>query len=640
MPATSPLSVSPIAAPDLQPRWHASPLALSSRLSLALLAIWALAMIVPSLIQVVTPLAAFGLSSDNNGVLLDVVAPFGQPAESPAARAGLVPGDRIDLHHAQCIAPASAECASIVPVLGGLGGLQFVWPDREIALPIIPADGGPSRIVSLRAAPAPLSWPTRVVLLADTVVGILFILTAFRLVWLRPGPMTWGFFVYALWFNPGQTYAFYAILQTSPPTIVAEQFAECLLLGASYAGLLAFALRFPNGTVEYRWRRMDRSVPFVGAVLASLTIASSANLFGFGTETITRVGLFSGFAVDAAAVLLLLLRRRHLNPLDEQRMRWGIAGFAIGVPAFILAAVCQSSGFLQEVLSTSPSQVVIGLLYLLNGVLAYFVAVAVQRRRVVSVAIPLRHGTIVFLLTLALGIPVLWLHEVLGEYQDHLQLPPWIWPFVVGPLVLVLLTRLHEIAVELTDQIFNRRFHLAKHGLNHAAHAMLEARAFGEVDRSLTQEPVQALRLSSGAVFRRVGGKYRRTEYTIGWQNATLTALRPDVDVLVLRCVALMAPVRLPRGTWNEHDFPQEEQGPCLAIPVVGGAKEAVAIALFGPHETGSDINSDECQMLQDLASRAAIAYDRVETEILRAEVSRLRTRLAEATPPLASEFP
>jgi hypothetical protein len=54
------------------------------------------------------------------------------------------------------------------------------------------------------------------------------------------------------------------------------------------------------------------------------------------------------------------------------------------------------------------------MLYLLNGVLAYFVSVAVLHRRVISVAVPLRHGTILTVLALAVGIPIVNLHELLS----------------------------------------------------------------------------------------------------------------------------------------------------------------------------------------------------------------------------------
>ena len=587
-------------------------------------------MIVPSLVRVVAPFSSVGLSADNDGMLLDVVSPFEHHEQSPAAMAGLVPGDRIDLRRMRCTSPMSEACASAVTVLGGLGGLQYTLPGREIDLPILGRHDQPPRTVHLRAALAQLQWPARLVLLADTLVGILFILTGLHLVWTRPGRMTWGFFLYAAWFNPGQTFAFYAVLQLVPPLLLLEQFGEALLRGAAYAGLFAFALRFPSDEVGTRWQRLDRALPWFGAALAAATLATAGNLFGFGTETITRAVILAGYVANAAVVGILLVRRRELAPQDEERMRWVLAGVMIGVPAFILAAICQSSGLLQDLWGVAPSQAAIGLLYLLNGVLAYFVGVAVRRRRVVSVAIPLRHGSIVAFLTLALAIPVVWLHEVTAEYQDHLDLPSWFWLLVVAPVLLVALQRLHELAVELVDRTLNRKFHRAQHRLSQAGHAMLKADAFSDVDQLLVEEPLGAMRLSSGAVFRLIDGTYRRMQPAPGWDQSPVQELHPDTDALALSSVARSAAVRLPQGAWDRRDLPKEAWAPCVAVPVCGGAREAIGVALFGPHETGSDINADEIQMLQDLASRAAAGYDRVETVILRREIDALRRQLAQ----------
>src|SRR5207247_2554552 len=83
-------------------------------------------------------------------------------------------------------------------------------------------------------------------------------------------------------------------------------------------------------------------------------------------------------------------------------------------PAFIFAEIAQSTSLLQQSLGVTPPTVLIGLLYLLNGVLAYFVSVAVLHQRVISVAVPLRHGTILTALALAVGIPIVNLHALQG----------------------------------------------------------------------------------------------------------------------------------------------------------------------------------------------------------------------------------
>ncbi len=608
---------------------------------LVVLAAWGLAIILPELTRVVGSLASYGFSADNNGVIFDVVAPFPTASQSPAARAGLVPGDRLDLARMRCTDPTSEACADIVGVLGGFGGLQYARPGGRITLAVLPAHGGAPRIVRLAAALAPLGWSARLVLLADTIVGALFIAVAVHLVWTRPSWMTWGFFLYAMWFNPGQTYTFYALIGPWPPAVLAEQFVEALAQGAGYAGLLAFALRFPTGEADPPWSRLEPGLPWLGGIVAAATLLGAGNFFGFPTERIIAPVFLCGYLIDAAVILVLVLRMRHLPPQDEQRMRWAIAGCAIGLPGFIFAELCQSSSVFYDLWGSVPSQAVIGLLYLLHGVIAYFVGTAVRRRRVVSVAIPLRRGAVLTALTFVVGVPILYLHEkVATAYEGSLHLAGWIWPAFVGPIALLALTRLHETAVDLMERAFNRRYHRAQHQLQHAGQAALEAEDFAAIDRLLAEVPVDALSLSSAAVFRWMDGTLHRAEPAIGWGPDGLVALERERDGQVFASFAQGAPVPLPRGRWQRPGLPGDDLAPCLAVPICGGAVEGIAVALFGPHLTGTDINEDERELLRAFAARVAIGYDRVETELLRREVRALRTALAAlgapklATPP------
>src|SRR5260221_4704929 len=70
---------------------------LSGCLLLIGLTAWALLMIAPDLYRVVDPLASAGFAADNDGRIYDVRGPFPQEADSPAWKAGLRVGDRIDL---------------------------------------------------------------------------------------------------------------------------------------------------------------------------------------------------------------------------------------------------------------------------------------------------------------------------------------------------------------------------------------------------------------------------------------------------------------------------------------------------------------------------------------------------------------
>lgn len=604
----------------------------AGRVLLVALAAWGVLMIVPDLYRVFSPLASFGLVADNDGVLVSVAGPFSSQAKSPAVAAGIRPGDRIDLQAMRCIPLDSPRCRSLLSVLGGLGGKQVVLPGREIELAIVSADGGNARVVRMEAARAEQGWGETLVLLADTVVGIIVILAAFRLVWVHPAVATWGFFLYVIWFNPGQTYAYYALLQQWPVAIFVQEICEALAHGAGFAGLLIFALSFPSDAPSRPWARFAWIAPAAGAIIGLLWLASFANAFGVPTERLTSSAFLLGYAVDAVVLVILLRRRRSLPAQDQQRMVWVICGCAIGLSAFIFAEIAQSTALLQDKLRISPSNVIVGLLYLLNGVLVYFVSVAVLHRRVVSVAIPLRRGTILTVLTLALGIPIVNLHELLSHYQEIVQIPEWFWLLVVAPVALVLLQRLHDIAVHLVDRVLNRRFHAIRKRLNDAGAGMLRAGNFDEVDRLLASTPRGALDLSSAAIFRKENEIFRR-RYSIAWDASPLRELRQGDDDAVLRTADASAPVRLAPGAWNRPALDAELLAPCLAVPVRSDSLGVIAILLLGPHENGNDIDPDERDMLGDFATAAAAGYERVAFILLNKEVTQLRASLAAFKP-------
>lgn len=600
---------------------------LGGRVLLVVLVAWGIAMIAPEMYRVFGSLGSFGLVSNNDGVIVDTVGPFTTPAESPAAAAGLVVGDRVDLRAMRCIPVTGPRCRSLLRLIGGLGGPQIVRSNSVIELVIDPAAGGPPKTVRLHATQTTRGWGDRLVLLADTLVGIVVILAAARLVRLHPGPMTWGFFLYAIWFNPGQTFAYYALLQPWPVAIFAQEIAEAFVHGAGYAGLLIFALRFPTDAPSVRTRD-ERIAVGMGLLIAASWLASFTNAFGEHTETLASIAFLLGYAIDALVVFVLIRRRRTLPAPDRQRMLWVICGCVIGLPAFIFAEIAQSTSLLQRAFGLPVSNVFIGLLYLLNGVLVYFVSVAVLRRRVVSVSIPLRYGTILTALSLAVGVPIVNLHELLSHYQGSFRIPEWVWLLVIAPIALVLLQRLHELGVRLVDRLLNRRFHTARRRLKEAGDAMLAAERFDEIDRLLVTSAMQALALSSGAAFRAHDGAFRR-EFALAWDGSRARTLAADHDRAILSCVERRAPVRLPRRPWDGPELEAKLREPCIAVPVCSDVLGPVAIALFGAHENGNDIDQDECEMLKDLARRAAAGYERAAFVELRREVASLRSRVA-----------
>jgi hypothetical protein len=589
------------------------------RLLLIVLLAWALVMIVPDLLRVVQPLGSFGFYADNDGLIYNVTGQFDAESDSPAWNAGIRDGDKLDLGKLHCLPYSRAACRNALMVLGGL---QLVLPGREATFELKATGNHPARQVTLKAAPVPANPFERFILLIDQIAGILVVVAAAWLVWTRPGAMSWGFFLYVIWFNPGQVYAFYALLQPQPLLLLAQNLASAVAEAVGYVGLILFVLRAPDGEPDRQWRWLERMLPVIGGVLALLMLFTYGNLTGYRTETGTRFAILTGFVVAVCAVGILLERTRRKPPEDFQRMRWVVWGCLIGLPAFLIAELASSTTIFDTKWGDlTPSEDVIGLLYLVNGILCLFVFEAVRRERVVSVSIPLRRVTI---LGLTLSIPALLLHHEVEYMQEHLAIPNWAW-IVIGAGALYLITRLHESATHVTDRYFNRDL---DHAERNIAAAILKAKEPPEVDRILAEKPFRALKLSSAASFRRDGAEFRRDSDGHGWGEKTTRTL--SLETPMLAPVTKGVPFAISEEDESEPGLPGGFSRPVLVVPAANPLR-CFALALYGPHASGADLDANERAMLKRIGQNAAAVYAEIENDELRHRIATLERKLTKA---------
>ena len=581
------------------------------------LLLWALVMIVPDLARVAQPLGSFGFYANNDGLIYDVAGRFPDTRASPAWKAGLRQGDRIELARMRCFPYDAATCGSALAVLGGV---QYVLPGYSATISLVSSSDSHLRQVTLVAEETPANSLARGILILDEIAGILVVLAAAWLVWTRPGRMSWGFFLYVIWFNPGQGYVFYALLQQWPLALLAQEAAACLAQAAGFAGLLQFALRVPADEIDPAWRPLERALPLVAMVFAIAFLASFGSVLGYGTENITRMVLLAGFAVDLCALIILFMRRRSQTPEDYQRVRWVIWGCLIGLPAFLISEISLDTTLLRTRWGDfTPPEDVVDLLYLVNGILCLFVFEAIRRPRVVSVAIPLRRVTI---LGLILSIPALLLHHEADSIREHLDLPSWAW-LGIGAALLFLISRLHETTVHLVDRYFNRALDRIEAQLGQAIARAGNAAA---IDRLLADEPFRAFRLASAATFRRTGAVFRRHDDSDGWVDCATRTLRANDPMLapVLKGV----PFNVGDDDADDARLPSGLRRPVLAVPVASRFR-CFAVALYGPHSSGTDLDTNERAMLARLGDSAADAYAQLENAALRARIATLEHELS-----------
>src|SRR3974390_2736548 len=114
------------------------------RILLAALTIWALTMVVPDFYRLYQPLGSFGFYANNDGIITDVEGPFPDQTASPAFRAGLRIGDRLDLEQMRCVPINTLRCAS---AMAALGGFRLVTNQQRAQLVTAAAPGRPAREV-------------------------------------------------------------------------------------------------------------------------------------------------------------------------------------------------------------------------------------------------------------------------------------------------------------------------------------------------------------------------------------------------------------------------------------------------------------------------------------------------------------
>ncbi|MBV9754014.1 MAG: hypothetical protein JO188_15945, partial [Hyphomicrobiales bacterium] len=354
-------------------------------------------------------------------------------------------------------------------------------------------------------------------------------------------------------------------------------------------------------------------------------------VFGYSTETVTRLGISSGFVISVAALLILLMRRKELPPQDYQRLRWVIWGCVIGLPALTIAEIgLETSLFtsLFDMLNAGepPPEEVWGLLLLVNGVLCLFVSEAIRRSRVVTVAIPLRRVTILGLL---LSVPTLFLHEQIDHLRESISesvtLPSFAWVGLAAA-VLFIISRIHEGAVHLADRHFNRAVVEAEKRLSEA---ILNSRSVAEVETHLVKGVYTALGLASASIFRHEGGKFLRTSENLGWDEDAARELDPQDRMLAP--LQGRHPFDIEREEARQSHLPEGIERPVLAVPI-GDRFRCQAIAFYGAHAAGDHLNRDERAMLARLAPEAASVFARLEHDRLCRRITALEAALDMAT--------
>jgi hypothetical protein len=597
------------------------------RAVIVVLTVWALWMIVPDISRPFAALGSIGLSADNNGRIVAV------DPDGPAARQKIVPfhnhqpGDAIDLK--------ATPRDDLIEVFGGLGGMQYLQIGQSVTLDLLEPDGTPfPHPIKLTATIAPLSESADVVLELDQILGIGFVLLAVFIVWMYPRRSTLGFFLFAIWFNPGQYFWFYAHL--TPGEMMAQEAAQAIFYAAGVVGFLEFALRFPTDKVE-NWRAtVEKLVPVIFVVLATLGLLSFGTEFGVRSELISRIAYGAAYAVYPLVVFAFITKLRVLSPADALRLRWVIAGCIPGLFFFILVDSIESTSMWQwlwDRMNWSPPETWLNVGYMVNSLVAISIAYAVVRQRVLPIAFLLNRGLVLgivwFILTACAELVLVITHSILED--QHL-----LSTVLIG-LVLAFsapfIERLQDYLNDVVDQLLFRSFHESEKHLALVAESLSSATSLDGIDQRLIDAPSDAFDIASAAVFRSSDdGSFTLAPHARGWPATCAQTLAAD-DPLILQLREFQSPARLSDVLRNNADLPSGANLPAIFIPLVTDRK-VTAFVSYGGHHTGTDLSPDEIACLVKLAAAAAAAREHVRTVTLQQQLEALQRRLLQIATP------
>jgi hypothetical protein len=546
---------------------------------------WMLGTVAPQLRCVWQPCPRNGLSVDYEGTVVDV-AP-----DSPAAQAAVVPGDQV-------VAPLPREL--------------YRDPPHRLTFRLL--HSGTIRSVTLDPRPTERSVSDKLRLLALSLAYFIFLVVGSAVLLLRPSTMTWSFYFYCVLRRFGDLGVYWP---GSNAFFWFNFFALATLGGATCAFVLMFALLFPRNRLD-GWRR-----PFyrVGVALAiALPIAwlyafLRLTIFGTPEQSFVKLLYVVTEIVYLCAAVVFLVTLLQSRGDERLRLRWILVFPAV----LIMHVVAISSESLPGWFSDA--------LIALGACIPLAVAYAVVRRRVFDIEFAISRALVYGAITSIIAGTFILLDWFMSRQfaQTRFTLTAEI---IVALALGSWLNMLHKNVDRFVDSTFFRQRHLAEERLARAAAALHRAESHEAVDRFLVHEPVQALNLTSAALFHceRTGEPFVR-RVAVHWDRTD--ELTPE-DPLVLHLLAEGAPVRLADVSWGAEELPKTGTA-VLATPILL-RDELVTIVLYGPHRNGADIDPDEVRSLLHLAESAGAAYDHIEARVLRARVESLvRERDAKA---------
>jgi hypothetical protein len=559
----------------------------------ALIGLLELAAFITTLATYNRPAAEYGYNVGPDGVTIIAVEPG-----LPAAKAGILVGDRISYGH--------------LAVPGRLNALQSEWVDPGTSLRLEVFRRGSLHTVLLEPAEFPSLYA--IADLSFALAGLALGAVSLTLVLLRPSRMTWGFALVAPpLLLPDVLFRWEQHAPT--PFGLSYEIAVALLYALQASGMMIFASRFPTDTPRGPNRVVDRLAVPVGAAIAAIYVYVAGSIWLSASPPLSWVLFAQDYIAPGFPSIAALLAISTTYVISSGNLRSRLAPTLLAFVLLIVAGIAQQFG---TALTSNPGQTLF--LYFWFAFASVLVAVAVAygviRHRVIDVNFIVGRTLVYSILTI-FAVSVFTLIEFLfGKLLERGGLATLL-EIVAAVSIGLSLNVLHNRLDKFIDVVLFRRRHLAEARLERVANTLPHATSKELVADMLVEEPTDALDLASAAVFVLGEDEHGYTRVRAeGWNADSAAELETDDHVAVL-LRAELRPARLEDVRWPRTDLPVGKHQPLYAVPVAVGNR-LEAIALYGGHSGGEDLDPDERRILRTLASSAALAYDHLRAQALR----------------------
>lgn len=553
---------------------------------------WSVTIVLPSFARIWSPLGTTGIYGTQDGRITSV------DSGSPGARAGIQPGDRVDLRATDY----ESRRGAVSP------------PSPLKVYRLVIEHRGKTRVVNVRAAAEELSNWSKFGLALRTAAAIILSVSGAILLLLRPSLITWAFFFFLVGANPGSVGGFWALIPFRGALF--ENALENIALDIGAAGAMVFMILFPTGAPISRWSAaLLRTTPWLLAAMVAMSVYGyvSGSLMQ-PYDQVTHADEIAHLLCAVLGIAAFLERYIRSVGVDRARIRWVGAALAVGLTGYLIAQTVET-----WVPGLMP-YVFLSYLYSTLIVVPFAVMYAIIKHHVIDVRFFISRAIVYTVLT---ALIVLAFSLIDWFFSKRLAASG------VGTGVEVLLAiglgfslnGLHGRIERSVDLILFRQRHESEQRLQRAARTIPHAPTTAALEQLLIATPYEALQLESAALFQqRENGEFQR-QYAVNWP-ADL-AVGAD-DLLVLHLRAGREPIRLREIGWRPNSLPEWNGKPVIAFPVF--VRERLeAFALFGSHVNGADIDPDEERDLTQLAINAGAAYDHIDAAKVRAEMERMR---------------